>query len=132
MSVAVGNVGGTLTGGSTVTLSYVGSPTSGKASFITSASSRLAPRQVDFLTSPARTTASDPGVARGGLKVTFGDRQTSEGCCTVQAGNVIIDLGVRWSLNQPEQLLDDAIELLQGLVFTTEFIAAVKKGALPG
>lgn len=131
MSVALPNVGGTLTGGSAVTLSYVGNSNGSKVSFATPDSTRLAARQVDFYSNPARTTASDPGVARAGLKVSMSDRQTSEGCCAVQAGSVIIDLGVRWALNQPESLVDDAIELLQSLVFSSEFISAIKSGSLP-
>lgn len=131
MSVVVNNVGGTLTGGASQTLASAGSTQPGKASFVLPSHTRLAARTVDFLSTAARTTPTDPGVARGGLKITFSDRQTEEGCCNVQAGSVIIDLGVRWSLNQPESLLDDAIEELQALVFNASFIAAVKSGILP-
>lgn len=130
MSVSV-TTGATLSGGSTVVLSYAGNPVFGKASYTTSDHSRLAPRTVEFLQSPAKTTQSDPGVARGGLKIAFGDRQTTEGCCTVNQGTVIIDVGVRWPLNQPESLVDAAIELLRGLVYTPEFVQAVKNGILP-
>lgn len=131
MSLTVANVGGTLTGGASVALTYAGSPVSGKVVFVTPTHTRLAPREVSLTASPANTTPSEPGVARTALKVTFGDRQSEEGCCTVQAGHVIIDLGVRWSLNQPEALADDAIEMVQALVFTQAFMDAVKKGILP-
>lgn len=131
MSVALTNVGGTLTGGSTVNLSFAGNSTGTKASFLAPTSTRLAPKQVDFYSNPAKTSATDPGVARGGLKITFADRQATEGCCGVQAGSVIIDLGIRWSLNQPESLLDAALDYLQSAVFSAEFISAVKTGALP-
>jgi len=125
------NVGGTLGSGATVSLTSIGSNVVGKSSFVTPTHSRLANRQIDYLVTQARTTPTDPGVARGGLKVTFGDRQTSESCCSVQQGAVIIDVGVRWALNQPEDLVDNAIEYLQALVFSPQFIAAVKKGVLP-
>lgn len=130
MTQVVNNVGGTLTGGDSVNLTFIGL-TGGKASFVSPDHTRLAGRQVDVLASPAKTTAADPGVARGGLKITFSDRQTSEGCCTVTQGSVIIDVGVRWPLSQPEALVDEAIEYLQALVFTQSFIDAVKKGILP-
>jgi hypothetical protein len=120
-----------MTGGLSQTLTAGGIPTPGKAVFFTPTHSRLAQRQVDFLSTPAKTTNVDPGVARGGMKVTFGDRTSTEGCCTVNAGSVIIDVGVRWSLNQPETLVDEAITELQALVFTPAFIAAVKQGILP-
>lgn len=131
MSVTVANVGGTATGGSTVVLTYQGNPLINKATFSTPDDSRLTPRKVDFLVTQATTTAKDPGVGRGGFKITYGDRTTEEGCCGVQQGSVIIDLGVRWALNQPESLVDEAIDMLQGLVFNTAFIDAVKKGVLP-
>lgn len=131
MSVVLPNVGGTLTGGTESTLSFTGSANGTKVSFATADSTRLAPRHVDFYSNPARTTSQDPGVARSGLKVTFSDRQQSEGCCTVSAGSVIIDVGLRWSLSQPEALVDSAIELLQSLVFSDEFISSIKSGSLP-
>jgi hypothetical protein len=131
MSVTVANVGGTMTGGTSVALTYQGNLNAGKAVFTTPAHTRLAPRQVDFLVTQAVTTSKDPGVGRGGVKITYGDRATEEGCCTVQQGSVIIDVGVRWPLNQPESLVDDAIDMLQALMFNAAFLDAVKKGVTP-
>lgn len=131
MSLTIPNFGGTLTGGADQALAYMGSPVPGKVSFVTSEHTRLAARQVDFTSSQTRTTTQDPGTARSGLKVTFSDRLIEEGCCTVQAGSVIIDLGVRWSLNQPESLADAAIAEVRALVFSPAFTALVKTGALP-
>jgi hypothetical protein len=131
MSLIVANVGGTLTGGASVTLTNAGNSAGTKASFVTPTHTRLAPRTVDILMQPAKTTNADPGVARGGMKIAFGDRLTEEGCCTVNSGTVIIDVGVRWPLNQAESLVDDSLEMLQALVFSPAFIAAVKTGILP-
>lgn len=131
MSLIVNNLGGALSGGTSQTLTYAGNLNGTKASFVLPTHTRLAQRAVDYYSNPAKTTAADPGVARAGMKITFSDRTSEEGCCTVQQGSVIVDLGVRWHLNQPETLVDDAIEELQALVFTPEFIQAVKKGVLP-
>lgn len=131
MTLAINNWGGTLTEGATKELSFSGSPVAGKVSFVTNEHTRLAARQVDFTASNAVTTATNPGVARSGMKITFGDRQTAAGCCTVEAGNVIVDVGVRWSMNQPEALVDGALEALRALVFSTAFEQAVKRGILP-
>lgn len=127
----LGNVGGTLTGGASVNLTAASSFKDGKASFVTPSHTRLEGRIVDVLVTQARTTASDPGVARGGLKIAFSDRESVEGCCSVSQGTVIIDANVRWPLSQPEALVDEAIEYLQALVFAPEFISAVKRGVLP-
>lgn len=131
MTVTVANVGGTMTGGSDVVLRYGGNPLAGKASFTTPDHTRLTPRTVDFLTAAAVTTPKDPGVARGGFKITYGNRVSSAECCDVQQGVVIIDVGVRWHLNQPESLVDGGLSLLKSLTFNAAFIDAIKKGTLP-
>lgn len=125
------NVGGTLTGGSTVVLTPAGLYAGGKASFTTPTHTRLEPEVIDFLVTPAKTSKTDPGVARSGLKISLANRVEEEGCCTVNAGTVIIDVGVRWPLGQPEAILDAAIQKLQALVFSQAFIDGAKKGVLP-
>lgn len=126
------NVGGTLTGGSTVALASSGMSSQGKASYATPDHTRVEPRTVDFLVKQATTTANSPGVARSGIKIAFANRLEVEGCCDVKAGTVIIDVDVRWPLSQPETLVDDALSYLRALVHTTAFSDAVKKGILPG
>jgi hypothetical protein len=125
------NYGGTMTGGSTVVLTPAGLYAGGKASYTTPSHERLTPQVVDFLVTPAVTSKSEPGTARSGLKVALANRVESEGCCNVQPGTVIIDVGFRWPLSQPESLVDDAIKYLQALVFTSAFVDACKKGTLP-
>lgn len=123
-------IGATLTGGSSVTLTPAGvSP--GRSTFVGPDHSILEPETVDFTFTAPKTTTSDAGTSRTGMKVSFASRTDVEGCCTVQSGAVICDLGIRWSLNQPDTLVDSVISYLQGLVFSTEFSDAVKKGVLP-
>lgn len=125
------NEGGTLTGGATMVLTPAGLYAGGKASFTTPSHTRLTPQVVDFLVTQASTTKNDAGTARSGLKIALANRVESEGCCDVQSGTVIIDVGLRWPLSQPEAIVDDAISLLQALVFNTAFVDALKKGVLP-
>lgn len=123
-------IGATLTGGSTAVLTPAGiSP--GKSTFVAPDHSILTPETVDFTFTAPKTTPSDPGVSRTGMKVSFAARNDVEGCCTTQSGAVIVDLGVRWSLNQSDTLVDSVISYLRGLVYTTQFVDAVKKGVLP-
>lgn len=126
------NVGGTMTGGASVTLTQAGLSASGKSTFTTPSHTRLAPRQVEFLVTPSKpTSGNDPGNARSALRVYFADRTTAEGCCDTKAGSVILDVSCKWSLNQDEALADTAIQYLQALVFNTAFIDGFKKGTLP-
>jgi hypothetical protein len=125
------NKGGTLTGGATVVLTPAGLYAGGKASYTTPNHTRLEPETIDFLVTPATTTKTDPGVARSGLKIAFANRVTEAGCCGAQAGTVIFDIGMRWPLSQPSTVVDDAIQYLQALVFSTAFVDALKKGVLP-
>lgn len=122
--------GATLSGGSTVTLTPAGIQP-GKSTFVGPGHTILTPVTVDYTFTAPKTTSTNPGTSRTGLKVSFASRTETEGCCTVQDGAVIIDLGVRWSLNQPTTEVDDAIAYLRGLVYTTAFVDAVKKGVLP-
>jgi hypothetical protein len=132
MSLTVANVGGTLTGGASVVLSSAGVTGSGKSSFTMPDHTRLTPRVVDFYVTPVKSSKSDPGVARSGLKISLGDHEVVEGCCTNKQGSIIIDVGLRWSLEQPDTLIDTAIELLQALATADGVLAdTLRKGALP-
>jgi hypothetical protein len=125
------NVGGSMTGGSTVVLTPAGLSANGKASYTTPSHTRLAPRTVDFLVTPTKISGVDPGTARSALRVYFADRTVAEGCCDTKVGSVIIEVSCKWSLNQPESLVDSAIDYLQSLVFDPAFVAGLKSGTLP-
>jgi hypothetical protein len=125
-------VGATQTGGSDVTLSPAGIQP-GHSTFTAPSHSRLEPQTVDFYVrnpKPGKNSAS-PGIATTGVKISSANRLAEEGCCTVVAGAVVIDLGIRWDLSQPETVLDAAIERLRGIVYTQAFVDAAKKGVLP-
>lgn len=122
--------GATLTGGSSVALASAGvSP--GRSVFASPDSTRLTPELVTFTSSTSGRSGSSPGKAKVGLKIAYSDRQTEEGCCSAQSGQVIVDMGLTWDLSQPETLVDKVIAHLRGLVYTTAFVDAVKKGILP-
>lgn len=124
-------LGATQTGGSSVTLIPAGT-SPGKASFRTPDHTLLTPEMVEFTVQGGTPlNAKDPGVARTGLKISFASRQVGEGCCDAKAGAVIVDLGVRWNLNQPETVVDDIVAHLRGIVYSAEFEDAITKGILP-
>lgn len=125
------NVGGSMTGGSTVTLTPAGLSAGGKADYTTPTHSQLEPEVISFFVTKPKPNGSDPGTARSGLKVSFASRTTEEGCCAPAAGTVIVDVSVRWPLSQPQAVLDSVIDYLQSLVFTSAFTDAITKGVLP-
>ena len=131
MSLTLPNNGGTQTGGTTVALSPAGKTANGKASFVLPTHTRLAAREVDFTVAAAKTTNADAGVARAGAKILLANRTESPTCCSVKAGSVIVDIGIRWSLNQDESLVDEAIDLAQAILYSKAFADAIKKGLLP-
>lgn len=131
MSLSITNVGGTLTGGSTVVL-QLSEMAANKMTFTTPAHTRLKPRTVDLYVTQARTTASDPGVAKAAFKVSFGDRvENAASCCTVQTGSVILDTSMRWHLNQPDTLVGEAWDILVALVSTPGVKEMLLKGVYP-
>lgn len=131
MSLTLPNNGGTQNGGKSVILSSAGKTANGKVSFVLPTHTRLAAREVDFTVAAAKTTNSDAGVARAGAKILLANRTESATCCSVKAGSVIIDIGIRWSLNQDESLVDEAIDIAQSILYTEAFANAIKKGLLP-
>lgn len=131
MSITLANLGGSQTGGSSTVLSFQNS-TNGRATFTAPSHTRLTPQTIEFVTSTDKVSSADPGVARAQLRITFADRQAAEeGCCTVQAGLVAMDVNVRWHMNQPETLVDTVIDYLQSLAYSAAFADMIKKGVLP-
>lgn len=125
------NTGATLTGGATTVASPAGIQP-GRSQFVLPTHSRLTPQTIDFTSStPVIRDANKPGTARAGAKITIGNSEESEGCCTVVAGTVIFDIGLRWDLSQPESVVDTAIADLRALVYTTAFETLCKKGIVP-
>ena len=130
MSLIFPNFGGTITGGTSLTFRPA-TITGNKSIFLAPNHTRLAAREVDFIVSNAKTTPSDPGVARASAKILLSNRDAQEGCCGVVAGSVIIDVGIRWSLSQDEALVDDALKYLQSLAFSQELRDAIIAAVLP-
>lgn len=130
MTVTI-KVGATQSGGTDTVLTRSGSVTPGKVEMLLPSNSRLVPKMVAFLTSNPIPKGTNPGSARGGLRVVLANREVEEGCCTVNQGSVIIDVDVRWPINQPEALVTEAIAILRGLVYSQEFADSITKGSLP-
>lgn len=122
--------GATLTGGSSVTLTPAGIQP-GKSSYVGPGHTRLEPETVEFTVSGGSPGAIKPGIAKTGVKITFASRLAEEGCCNVVPGAVIANLGVTWDLSQPDTLVDELIARLRAVVYSTQFVTAVKSGILP-
>lgn len=122
--------GATLAGGSSVTLSPAGI-LPGRSSFVGPGHTRLEPETVELTVSGGTPGALKPGTAKTGVKITFASRLVEAGCCTVTPGSVVANLGVTWDLSQPASLVDELIARLRAVVYSTQFVDAVKKGILP-
>lgn len=123
--------GGTQSGATDVTLSSKGGAPENQVVLRTPADTRLAPRLIKFMTSTPVTTAANPGNARSTVRFILGNRVEEEGCCTVKAGTVTVDLIVNWPLTQPDSLVDEAIGLIQGLAYSPALPSLIKDGVLP-
>lgn len=122
------NVGGSLTGGSTVVLHPAG-VSAGGTSYVTAAHTRQKQELIQF--SQSANGSQQAPVARTGLKITLADREVAEGCCTVTEGSIIADLGIRWNLNQSVTQAQRMLDLLRATVSSTQFGEAFLKGLLP-
>lgn len=124
-------IGPTLSGGTSTVFASTGAYASGKASFSAPDSTRILPKTVDFLTKNPTPQGSNPGVARGGLKVSVANRVEDSDCCNVLPGTIIIEVDARWPLTQPEAILDEAISIFRAAVNSSTFVDSIKKGVLP-
>jgi hypothetical protein len=122
--------GATQTGGTTVTLVPAG-VSAGRSAFVAPTHTRLEPKTIDFTSSISGNKGAAAGRAHSGMRINFADRESTEGCCTVNAGAVRINMGFDWDLSQPDTLVDDAVAYLRGAVFETWFVDLLKKGILP-
>lgn len=122
-------LGATLTGGTTTTVAP-SAFNGNRVTFTTPTHTRLQPQTIQFSVAQAPLGGKDP-VASAGMKIVFAERVTEEGCCTVREGAATADFGFRWNLSQSVDTVDDVLEYLRGLVFTTEFRDMIVKGILP-
>lgn len=125
-------IGATQTGGTTVNLTANGVIAAGQVSYVTPSNTYLTPEVVTLSVKAPVRTASEPGVARTGVKIRFAALESEAGdCCTLKGGDVGVDLGFRWNLVQTEATVDKVIDYLRGIIYAPEFVSAVKKGLLP-
>lgn len=126
------NVGGTLTGGSTVAYTPAGvSP--GRSVFVGPDHSRNAIDQISLSTSatPGNTKTGVPGISRGGTQMRRSKSVTSEGCCTAAVSLVQFDTQAQCNSNASDADVDAAIDLYRALVYTAAWKAMVKQMILP-
>lgn len=119
----------TVTGGTAVDLSPA-SASAGKLVWATPDHSRHEPRLITMTVSGAFTPTN--GVGRTGVKIDFRDSTVTEGCCDVTDSYAIADVGFRMTATASEALVDEAIDYLRAVIYTTEFVDAVKRGLLAG
>lgn len=120
----------TVTGGTSTTLTPNGYA-NGKGVYLFPSNSHLAPARIEISAKGPVSSPSNPGVARSVSKLTRGTRVVSEGCCDAVEGYAIADLTVRWSLSQPESVLDSLIADLRAYVQSDAFVSTIKAGILP-
>lgn len=120
----------TVTGGTPTTLTSNGFA-NGKGIYVFPTSSHLTPARIEISAKGPVSTPTNPGVARSVSKLTRGTRVVSEGCCDAVEGYAIADLTMRWSLSQPEQVIDDLIDDLRAYVQSDAFVSTIKSGLLP-
>lgn len=126
------NVGGTLTGGTTVAYTPYGvSP--GKSVFVGPDHSRTGVDQISLTASatPGNTKLGTPGTSRVGTQVKWSQPLVSEGCCTAVTKDIQFDTQARCNSAATDTDVDDAIDIYRALVYTAAWKAAVKQMILP-
>lgn len=121
-------IGGTQSGGTAKTLSAAGQDSSGRHRFAFPEHTALSQRLIVVGVKTQPVTKDSLGAQEASVDLILTESAAAEGCCDTVTGGVYINLKLRWSLNQPSTLVDDAIDYLQGVAFATFLDDAIKKG----
>lgn len=120
----------TVTGGTSTTLTLA-SNTNGNAVYLFPSNTHLAPARISLATRGPIGSKDEPGTARSQAKLTFGSKESKEGCCGLTEGYVIFDMTARWNLNQDVTVLDSALAAFRAYVMSEAFESSIKTGILP-
>lgn len=123
-------IGGSQSGGTAKTLTAAGQDASGRYRFAFPEHTALSQRLIVVGTKIQPVTKDSLGAQEATVDLILTDSAAAEGCCGTTTGGVYINLKLRWSLNQPSTLVDDAIDYLQGVAFATFLEDAIKKGLM--
>lgn len=129
MSLTI-KIGATTTGGTDLTFVDQGSGNANQRVYMDPTSTLQEPRLLKVTAITPKTTATNPGRGKSELLFVFAKRTESEGCCSVKAGTVTFRLTVDWPLDQPVELVEDGIEWLQGISFSSYLSDLIKKGVV--
>lgn len=121
-------IGGTQSGGTSKTLTPAGQDQSGRYRYAFPEHTALTQRLLTIGVKNQPVSAKSLGVQEATIDLALTDASVSEACCTTQSGGVYLNLKVRYSLNQPDTLVDAALEYLQGVAFSSALADAIKKG----
>lgn len=121
-------IGGTQSGGVSTALTPAGQDQSGRYRFALPTHSALNQRLITVGVKTISPTKDNLGSVEETVDLSFANAEPAEGCCTIATGGVYINLKVRRSMNQPESLVDDILDVLQGVAFATFLKDGVTKG----
>lgn len=122
-------IGGTQSGGTSKTLSPAGG-TNGRYSYVFPEHTALSTRRLTVGVKSAKVTKDSLGSSEATVDLELANASAAEGCCGTVSGGVYINVKIRWTLNQPDTLVDLGIDYLQGVAFATFLEDAIKKGII--
>lgn len=123
-------IGGTQTGGTLTTLTPAGG-TGGRYSFVLPSHTVLNNRTVTFQVKRSGASKTSLGDNTALVDIAFANSTPEEGCCTIVTGGVYTNLKIVYGLTQPETVVDEVLDVLQGVAFATALRDMITKGILP-
>lgn len=123
-------IGGTQSGGTSKTLTPAGQDSGGRYRFAFPEHTALTQRLLYVGVKTQPVTKTSLGASEATIDFALTNAEASEGCCNVTSGGVYVNVKLRWTLDQPDTLVDTAIDYLQGAAFATFLEDAIKKGLI--
>lgn len=121
-------IGGSQSGGTADTLIAAGQDSSGRVRFALSTHTALSQRLISIGVKTQPVTEKSLGAQEVSVDFIATEAEPSEGCCSIQSGGVYFNLKMRRAFNQPDALVDEVIDVLQGVAFAQFLSDALKKG----
>lgn len=121
-------IGGTQTGGTSTALTPAGQDQSGRYRFALPTHTALNQRLITSGVKTQSPTKDSLGFVEETVDLSFANAEAAEGCCGTTTGGVYVNLKIRRSLNMPDTLVDEALDVLQGIAYSPSTADGVNKG----
>lgn len=121
-------IGGTQSSGTSTALTPAGQDQSGRYRFALPTHTALNQRLITVGVKTQSPTKNDLGFVEETIDLSFANAEVVEGSALNTLGGVYVNLKIRRSMNQPDSVVDEILDVLQGIAYSSATADGVNKG----